>query len=175
MKFGNEPKKQFTTNHRANYTNYNKSTIFDPSKSTTLNDNKRTLMRTKTQSSFTPNLKEETPFNRRIKEFYSNPQYVKDFGTNRSTRGYLTREHSTNKKSDLGKSVNLTAKDRRFLELNPNHKLEESKSLTRSASFFEKRSFKNDGVFENARDRRWNDMNSNIFNDPVKIKIIIFS
>lgn len=167
MKFGNEPKKQFTTNHRANYANYNKSTIFDPSKSTFVNDNKRTIMRTKTQSCFIPNLKEETPFNRRIKEFYSNPQYVTDFGKRESSRGYFTREQSANKKKDLDKSVNLTAKDRRFLQLNPSHKLEESKSLTRSASFFEKRSFNYDGAYETARDRRCYDMNSNIFNDPV--------
>ncbi len=168
MNFGNESKKDFTTNHRANYATYNKSSIFEPANNSHANEEKRTLMRTKTLSCFIPQMVEQTPFNRRIKEFYSNEQYVKEYGTCDSSRGYMNREINSAKKVETSRTELLNAKERRFQDLNPTHKIGENAGLTKTTSFFEKSSFKNDGD-QSAKDRRCGDMNSNIFNDPVNL------
>jgi hypothetical protein len=167
MKFSNESKKKFSDNHRLNYASYNKSSIFEPVKIDYSNEINKALIKTRTLTSFVPIVKEETPFNRKLKEFWNKDEYVKKYGASTSSKGFMQKE--TNTETETNNNFDkLNAKDRKFRDLNPNHKIEENKNY-QTISFFEKNSFSpREELFSSAREKRTNDMNSNIFYDPVR-------
>lgn len=164
----NKTKKDFSDNHRQNYQAYNKSSIFDTPVSKTNssgNVNKaQTLARTKTKSTFVPKFNEESAFNRKLKEFWTKDEYMKDYGTTTTSVGFLEKEDGQNQKRD--KSL-CNAKERRIFDMHPTSTVEDVKKMTRATSFYEKNSYSERKNTENAREKRLNDMNSNIFNDPV--------
>ena len=158
MKFHSDLRKSFGDNHRQNYAAYNKSSIFEPVAVNHSNEIKRNIMKTQSKSSFVPKLHEETPFNRKLKEFWSKDEYVTQYGTPASTRGYFEKEFN---KTKILNNQNTGTKFENHGKKNP---------FKTTTPLYEKNSNVDADLqttLNSAKDKRINDLNSNIFNDKV--------
>jgi hypothetical protein len=170
MKFGSEVKKSFTENHRRNYAAFNKSSIFDQVQPDVSHDFKRNFNKMQSKSSFVPKLKEETPFNRKLKEFWSKDEYLGQYGTQFSTRGFIQKEYLKANQEHLAKQnkrVGLKSKNEEKLKLNNpiTQQVESSQNEEKKLEL---------SKVKCAKERRLSDLNSNIFNENDKsLKITI--
>ena len=173
--------KEFSNNHRQNYAQYNKSNIFDTGGSYDTFQWKDTNK--KSQNTFIPKYSNESAQERKMKEYGNNFSH-KEQGV-KINSNVVFKENSSKNKSENEKieqppqrveRVNqqnqiLNAKEKRLLDLNPQLKLEDVKNMNRATSVYQQKSFTNSTQNKNftATDRRTNDQNSNIFNDPVRL------
>jgi hypothetical protein len=165
MKFSSEFKKSFTDNHRRNYAAYNKSSIFEPVQPIKPDDS-RNLIKMQSKSAFVPKLKEETPFNRKLKEFWSKDEYLTQYGTKNSTLGFIQKEYS---KANEEHKVN---QKKVFEKKSPIEKQEGDKNVTNTqknnSSELEEKKVELSKL-KCAKERRLSELNSNIFNENNKL------
>jgi hypothetical protein len=171
MKFGSEVKKSFTENHRRNYAAFNKSSIFDQVQPVDSGDFKRNMNKMQSKSSFVPKLKEETPFNRKLKEFWSKDEYLGQYGTQFSTRGFIQKENLKANQEHLAKQIKRVGLKSKKEE----EKLKVNNPITQQVESSQNEEKKLElSKLKCAKERRLSDLNSNIFNENDKsLKITI--
>jgi hypothetical protein len=106
-----------------------------------------------------------------LEEFYSKDKedLIKSIGAKTpSSKGCILKEaFGSNKNKD---NSNLSAREKKILDnLNSEGRIEEVKNLKKVIPFFHKNSCegKVNNLAQTPKERRWNDLNSNIFNDQV--------
>jgi hypothetical protein len=164
-------KRIITDDHRKNYVANNKSDIFFATgkKEEAQVNHKAMLKDKRTKSDFVPNFKDETAFNKKVKEFY-NKESEKKIG---SSQGYLETEKNNNNAKPVSNLIS-TPKERKLFQLNPNIKEDTLKTIkNRKNNFFERNSTasKFDNNKESQENRNMN-LISNIFNDPEKAEFL---
>jgi hypothetical protein len=159
-----ENKKLFTDNHRKNYEIQNKSNIFDSESYVP-----KGRLTGKNKTKFIPQFKEESAFNRRLKEYGNKSKYDKNDAKTVSSVGFLCKdlEHTNNIKSPTSRT--LTAKETKILELNPQLKEKVNDVIVpERPPFFNSSSLQVQfHPSKSCRNIKHDNLESNIFNDPV--------
>lgn len=142
-------KRQFTSNHRTNYISQNKSTIFDPIKG---ENTKSSINYPTPDTTFTPKYREQTPYERKLKEFWNKKESGKEYTpTVKSTIGFIKKQEAEKSEIISKKSKTINIKSR----LNK----------TQSSNLY--------SSTQSHRERRNNELyNTNIFNDDNKRELI---
>jgi len=140
---------KLTNNHRTVYQTYNSSKIFE----LPLNENLNTYEKSNSRKKIFPNYKQETSYNRRIKEFFGD---IGTLSTRVTSKGFLSNE-IYNKKNDSSSA-------RKILDKNAITTIEEINSLKKIVPIFTKNSvtFKQ-SLNKSARDIKISQNQSNIF------------
>lgn len=169
MNFGSNVKKNFTTNHRANYAIYNKSNIFDTVGNTQSKLKEDTNVNKKAPvKKFEPKFQgqEETAYSRKLKEFYNKDNLITECAADvKTSKNFITKDRQRENQTPP-KGV-LNAREKKLLELNPKLTVDDLKTLKTSKSFYEKTTTENNfDPTKSTKDFRVSQMDSNIFHDP---------
>jgi hypothetical protein len=161
-------KRTITDDHRTNYLSNNKSDIFfaENKKEEVKVNHKAMLKEKRTQSSFVPRFKEDSAFNKKIKQFYNKEAENKDI---KSSQGYIQKESLA-----LNKHANISGVSHAEVnKLNPSVKEGALGNARRENKFFQNNSTAS--LFDDTKTSKEvrNDMLvSNIFNDPEKTNFL---